>query len=273
MNISDVTTEKLLTRVESLALTQERDSDDLWQVISELHQRDDKAIFLAAKNWVQNSSACLRALGADIIGQLGCTSTPAVPYGVESLPILIRLSSDREVRVRVSAIHALGHHASHGYIWPTSAIAEHANDGCEDIRHAVAVALGGSPCNRCAQAVEIMCFLCEDDVTSVRNWATFGLGVLSEVDTPQVRDVLVRRLEDSDDEIQGEAAVGLAGRRDPRVIDYLQKAVSREAAGSLIFDAILEYPNSAYVAGLENFCAANPDDDLIADALQACRMS
>jgi HEAT repeat protein len=74
----------------------------------------------------------------------------------------------------------------------------------------------------------------EDPDGDVRDWATFGVGVLGEEDSVELRDALYRRLSDSDPDASEEAVVGLAKRKDPRVLPKLidlltQPAVSYRA--------------------------------------------
>jgi len=66
--------------------------------------------------------------------------------------------------------------------------------------------------------------LSADSSVEVRDWATFGLGSLTDVDTPEVRDAFVARLVDDDAIVRGEAFVGLAKRQDARVIEPLRQA-------------------------------------------------
>ena len=52
----------------------------------------------------------------------------------------------------------------------------------------------------------------------IRDWATFGLGVLLEVDSPTVREALVARIDDEGGDTAGEALLGLATRHDERAL-------------------------------------------------------
>jgi hypothetical protein len=55
-----------------------------------------------------------------------------------------------------------------------------------------------------------------DEVASVRDWATFGLGTLSKTDTASLRDALVEPLSDDDADMRKKAIRGLALRKDVR---------------------------------------------------------
>lgn len=63
----------------------------------------------------------------------------------------------------------------------------------------------------------------------VRDHACFVLGTqMRNVDTPEIREALYARLEDIDTDARCEALVGLAYRRDPRVLPFVRAALSRD---------------------------------------------
>ncbi len=61
----------------------------------------------------------------------------------------------------------------------------------------------------------------EDSDDDVRDWATFGLGVLGGADSIEIRDALSRRIIDSNADVREEAMVGLSKREDQRVLEPL----------------------------------------------------
>jgi HEAT repeat protein len=94
------------------------------------------------------------------------------------------------------------------------------------------------------EAVAALIELSDDPDENVRNWATFNLGTQLESDTPALREALVRRLSDSQEEIRGEALVGLARRKDPRVLEPLVAALHASNVLVLVVEAaeLLEDP-------------------------------
>ena len=65
----------------------------------------------------------------------------------------------------------------------------------------------------------------EDADEDVRDWATFGLGVLGDQDSQTIRDAIYRRLSDTNEEVREEAMVGLGKRMDGRVLPLLLAAL------------------------------------------------
>jgi len=92
-----------------------------------------------------------------------------------------------------------------------------------------------------------------------------------EVDTPGVRDALAERLDDPDDVTRDEAMVGLARRRDRRVIPALRAALASDSvsdlqieAAALVGDPEL-YPQ---LVALQEWWGI--DDEGLRQAIQAC---
>ena len=75
------------------------------------------------------------------------------------------------------------------------------------------------------RSIDGLICLTMDSSVEVRDWATFGLGSMTEQDTPMLRQALLARLDDLDDIVRGEALVGLARRQDERVIEPLRRAL------------------------------------------------
>jgi len=201
------------------ALREEPDSDERWAHVVALHKRGDDESFVAAAELLDSPDADRRALAADILAQLG--AAPGVP--VEQRPLagsafellLQRIGEEEHTEVLQSIASAFGHLADPRGIPALYALRNHPDD---DVRHAVVLGLCGQDDDL---AIDTLVELTRDSDADVRDWATFGLGTQVERDDARIRDALIARLDDPDDDTRGEALRGLGVRGDERAIPRL----------------------------------------------------
>jgi HEAT repeat protein len=127
----------------------------------------------------------------------------------------------------------------------------------EDIREAVAQSLVGVEDDA---AVNILIALTTDEDSSVRSWATFGIG---NYDIPNVTNVLWDRIDDEDEETRFEAISGLAKRKDVRIKGVITRELSTGEFGSLLFEAIAELGDTDFLPSLELLLAQSGEDKTI----------
>jgi HEAT repeat protein len=194
-----------------------QDEDSYWAVVSELHTRVNDHTFRIADVLCDSLAVGERCLGADVLGQLGAAEgqTPAEgPFASAAGRVLLRLlEEDDEPAVLSSAAIGLGHLRDERAIPRLAALVAHASP---EVRRSVVHGLMGHDDDR---AVHALVRLSEDDVATVRDWATFALGVQIERDTPEVREALAGRLDDEDANTRDEAIRGLALRGDARAVE------------------------------------------------------
>ncbi|WP_396268144.1 HEAT repeat domain-containing protein [Ideonella sp.] len=137
--------------------------------------------------------------------------------------LMVSLLTDSHPEVIRAAISGLGHRPSVGALVHLLPFEAHPD---ALVRWNLAVALGrySQP-----ESIEVLCRLAADPDDLVRDWATFGLGSMHEVDSPEVRNVLQRNLHDPDSDVRGEALVGLARFGDPAALNYLLHHLSPES--------------------------------------------
>jgi HEAT repeat protein len=104
----------------------------------------------------------------------------------------------------------------------------------------VACALGCFPDD--PAAIEVLLKLTADTDADVRDWATFGVGVQGDGDSNEIRDALMLRLADQDQDTREEAILALAKRKDRRVLPALLKLLRTPSgraieAASFMLDA------------------------------------
>lgn len=193
------------------------DSDAPWEAVNNLRTIGSKEVFDRAEQFCNSVDPKKRARGADILAQLGVAIGQSHPYPEQTKRIIEELLvNEKSAAVLSSAIHALGHLGNIESVISVLQFSTHVDAG---VRYAVAVALGSFANDE--QALFCLIDLMNDPDEEVRNWATFGLGVQGEIDTPAVRMALLNRLNDSHLETRTEAFAGLAKRGDLRMIPNL----------------------------------------------------
>jgi HEAT repeat protein len=204
------------------------DDSEYWLIISEVRERGSSCEFNAAKTLTESIDAIERAIGADILGQLGWGQKT---FQEESVVILIPLLSDEADDVIASAAFSLGHRDDPRCIPHLVKLIEHDNPF---VRYGVVFGLIGFDDE---QAVNALSQLSRDSDYDVRNWATFGLARQCNMDTEELRKALIERLSEEDHEIRGEALIGLARLKDENVKEAIMKELMGEFHGSWVLEA------------------------------------
>lgn len=221
-------------------LVGEYDDELPWEAVQTLRNIGSRAVFEQAAEWCSSGNPLKRARGANVLAQIGRTiEHPRNNFADESYLILSALvRQERDLLPLLSAIHGLGHIGNPLALPVVIANCEHENS---DVRFAVACALGKFADD--PRAVQTLMAMMQDDDDHVRDWATFGLGVLGNADSSEIREALLKRMIDCDCDVREEALVALANRKEQRAIPTLiaelnhQREISdrlREAAESFL---------------------------------------
>ena len=210
------------------ALT-EPDEDIAWYAVCALHWRGTLEVLQRASSLCSSCCSRERRLGADILGQLGVPDRAFPDRCIELLYQMISQEQDSDVLQSITI--ALTHLYDPNIVSIVAPLVAHFDP---NVRQAVAVALAGHDDQ---ESVHMLVHLTEDADVDVRDWATFALGSQTEADLPEIREALVRRLDDSDETVRGEALVGLARRKEQRVVAALIKELRRETVSDLACDA------------------------------------
>jgi hypothetical protein len=240
------------------SLVEEIDDENAWKAVNELRSIGTREVFDFAIVQTKSASWIARVRAIDIIAQLGNCTGQLHPYRTEAGELIERmLHEEADLHVLHSGIVALGHL---DYLEGVETICGFSPHPSADVRHAVAVALGGMA-DEDNRATSSLLQLMQDSDDDVRDWATFRIGVLSELDTPEIREALYLRLDDGHFETHCEAMAGLGKRKDMRVLPALLK----------YFDEGLEGPSSAEAATALLELDAEPTDwtsEMYAEALR-----
>lgn len=178
-----------------------------------LAQRPGEALVVARQLAVQ-PTARHQAVAAVMLARVVENHPDTEPVVLAELERLLPRAADAEVRAGIAC--AFG--------WAASPAAfpfllQLANDADSDVRLYVAIGLSRY-CGMHADgpALAALLALTQDADDDVRDWATFGIGTQLAIDTPQVRQALVERLQDPHADTRSEAIVGLAARADERCL-------------------------------------------------------
>lgn len=228
-----------------------------------------RAAFESAAVLLASADASERAVACDLLGTL--CNPDEDHWGPEVATALIDLAeSEEDTDVLWSVARALGDARDQRGLGTLVRLVGHP-DG--DVRFQVALALPS-----CDEGADLRVLagalirLMNDPDGDIRDWATFGLGSLTEIDGPEVREALFRRVDDDKQEARDEAILGLARRRDPRALPLVLARLQEDAVGKLAVEAATYLADAQLLApllDLERWWDLDPE--LLADAIAACR--
>lgn len=209
------------------------DEDCRWDLIGGIVGECPDDVLRSATDLLHGADDRGRTLGADILGRL-VGSEPRTHEAVLHA-LLEALALENSPSPLASIVAAIGHVGDAGALGLIFPLSMHPS---AEVRLAVAFAVATiSPQPLVPEARGALIRLSQDDDPEVRDWATFGLGTLSDADGPDVRAALLARAEDSYRETRAEALFGLAVRRDPRAVPHLIRALESPHVGGLEVDA------------------------------------
>lgn len=217
-----------------------------------------------------------RDVAATVLGQNMIEEKIAVSECTAILLAMLRAESSPQVMSSIA--FALGHLRDSRAVPALIKLKTHPD---AQVRYAV---VSGLLTHEEPDVIRAMIDLASDPDPDVRNWATFGLGSQIDADSPELREALLLRLSEAEDEVRGEAIVGLVNRGDVRVAPYLTAELASgslesvrawslmwEAAEALASRAQTE-PDRAWLPALAAFRTSKVgDQDALKAAVKACR--
>lgn len=244
--------EKSVEELFAATLDGEYDDERPWDAVNTLRSLGTSEIFQEAVKFCNSLDPIKRARGIDVMAQLGKKIKVEGPHFDERVSICLHHISDSNVLVVRAAAFALAHFGTEQCVKELMNLADHTDTV---VREAAAFGLNGQP-----EAAQSLIKLVEDEDDDVRNWATFSLGAITTGDTPEIRDALKNRLNDSFSEVSAEAMWGLALRKDPigvkLLLDFLESDAAIEkgkSEGDLI--AAAETLGVPYDTPISDLCA------------------
>jgi HEAT repeat protein len=237
-----------------------------WDAVTFLHRRGSREVLANAEQLCASSNAKERELGANILGQLGM---PQRTFPSECLTILDRmLATENDSDVLQAIAFAFGYLQE-----PDDSEMQISPISCHDDRHCEIVQGSGSFDQ--TEAIRLLIELSRDADAEVRDWATFGLGSLTDLDTDEIREALWARISDTNSDTRAEALIGLALRKDSRVIEALLNELRQGQENDYLLEAARQIGNPKLMEALEGL-KLQPQDSkadlqaLPGIALQVC---
>ena len=225
----------------SQALELGEDEHGYWDVVDVLQARADwetlEKIFEFSRGDAPN-----RQLAASILGRFSEVAPTFKPNPAFTAEIVTRLlemlSGETEVKVVDSLAAALSHQEEEPRIF--EALRVLAQHPAVMVRWHVTLGLSKY---QAPEAIGLVMQLMKDEDELVRDWATFGLGARSDLDSPALRDAFVARLNDSDAHTRAEALYALAERKDSRVVRAVLNEFEVPEGTPKLFDLIEGTPD------------------------------
>jgi hypothetical protein len=200
----------------------EYESKDAWDAIGALRLNGSREIFERAKAWCRSGDPLRRARAANILCQLqsGAVPEPEFLFVDESYVLLANmLEKEQDPVVLDSIIHGLGHLYNELAV---PLIVRYQDHPVSSVRFAVTFALGCFPDD--SRSIEGLLKLTSDPEADIRDWSVFAIG-FADADSPEIREALLRCLNDGNENVREEAAVGLGKRRDKRLLPLFRSCL------------------------------------------------
>jgi HEAT repeat protein len=222
-------------RLFAQALTAPR-TETVEEAIEQLRARGSRLIAERAMRMVQSTERIERLVGIDVLNDFGAKQN--FPFREEYALILVAaLDTDDELQL-VRTISAVAKTGCDSALEPLLRLSRHRSNA---VRLCVAKGLpsltNGELVFESDPLTQVLLTLISDQDEEVRNWATFGIGSMVNVDGPTIRAALRAALVDVNGDARAEALTGLVRRRDPCSYDAVVRALTDESIGRLSVQA------------------------------------
>lgn len=241
--------------------------DAYWAAVDALRASDLADVWALVAPLATSDDPRLRALVPDALRYLGGPRMPMLEATVELLAHMLASPQADEVLGSIAAAFVdLRHPASVALLRP---FVTHPSS---DVRSSVVHGL----LSEAGRAVPELIALSRDADANVRDWATFGLSLhptwreAEYEDSPERREALWDRHDDVDDDARGEALIGLAGMRDPRVWVVIERELTREADRTHCVEAAEILGDSRLLPALFARRDRGDDSEELEAAIAAC---
>ena len=236
------TSEKIFDR-----LVNNKSQKTYWNNISELRKRANEDVYDQAFKLAKSESDKKKIIGIDVLAQLGFD--PRIGQQKTINLYFDLLENEQSDDVLFALFFGISHNNENLTEKQVSKLVEFKDSKNTDVRYSLVSALSGiaNP-----KAIETLIELSEDKFSSIRNWATFGIGTLSEENNDRIINALWKRTKDKHQETKLEAIVGLANRKEVAVKEQIISELKNGKYTTLLFDAITELNDKELIPYLES---------------------
>jgi hypothetical protein len=247
------TSEKIFDR-----LVNNKSQKTYWNNISELRKRATEEIYDQAYKLAKSENDKNKIIGIDVLSQLGFD--PRVRQQ-ETINLYFELlENEQNNKVLFAIFFGISHNNENLTKNRVLKLIEFKNFENNDVRYSLVSALSGI---KNPKAIETLIELSDDKFSSIRNWATFGIGTLSEENNDRIINALWKRTKDKHQETKLEAIVGLANRNGFKVKEQIIDELKKGEYGTLLFDAIETLKDKDFIPYLKsNLKSAEKDSEI-----------
>ncbi len=223
MSRKDWTDDKLISR-----LLNNKSDKSRWDNIRVLRSRPSEELFLKCVEFTKSNDTKIRKIGIDILAQLGSTPRPFLKETSKIYFELLDFETDPEVLM--SLLYSIRHNNDKLGVVEIEKLCSLQNHNNSLVKEGLVSALGFTDN---LQAINVLIKFTEDRLSHIRDWATFYIGQ-GERNNKQIRNALWNRINDKHQETKFEAIVGLAKRKDTRVIEIIKRELLDGEFGTLL---------------------------------------
>lgn len=239
--------EKLLSRALSV-----RTDRAYWDSVNELRGRASDSLYEKCMALTKSGNPKERRVGTDVLSEFYRKDKKKkygfyFPYDKKINKYFYEMINiEDNLTVIPSILHGIGHSNKHVKSKNINSILEFIDSDNDDIRFSAISALSGI---EDMKAIRGLIKLSKDRRSFIRDWATFAIGGLSDLDNDEIRKALYERCADRHYGARMEAISGLAKRKDHGVKKYLEKEF--DDAAVYVLEAIRDLDAKEYLPRLE----------------------
>lgn len=216
-----------------------------WENIHELRMRPSDLLFNRCLQLISSQNEKEKRVGIDILAQLGSGHRP---YLKETLALYFNLlENEQDELILNQVLFGIGHNNENLTAKQIEKICAIYQIGSSLVYEGLIFALGfiDTP-----KTIDILIQLSEGRKGSHRDWATFFLAE-SKKNNKKIRQALWNRVGDRHYNTRLEAIMGLAKRKDQRVIEIIKQEIENPDYGIGIFEEILNLKDSDFLLLLQ----------------------